>query len=106
MQYDNLRYALHRVTLEDTYSCRGTAFIICHHSSFILTSPDYLGVEFLFRQYGQSIGGILADDMGLGKTVQSIAFCAALLGKTGSPEDDITQKIVGGKQCDFNYHPL
>ena len=59
---------------------------------------DSTGVQFLFRQYSQSIGGILADDMGLGKTVQTIAFCAALLGKTGSPEDDITQKIAGGKK--------
>lgn len=56
------------------------------------------GVQFLFRQYSQSIGGILGDDMGLGKTVQTIAFCAALLGKTGSPEDDLTQKIVAGQK--------
>ena len=30
------------------------------------------GVRFLFRQFSQGKGGILADDMGLGKTIQSI----------------------------------
>ena len=67
---------------------------------------DCAGVQFLFRQYSQSSGGILADDMGLGKTVQTIAFCAALLGKTGSAEDDITQKIVCGKKCDSSQSYL
>ncbi|DBA69980.1 TPA: hypothetical protein ACH3X2_012333 [Trebouxia sp. C0005] len=47
------------------------------------------GVRFLFRQYAQKQGGILGDDMGLGKTVQTIAFCAALLQKTGTPQDSI-----------------
>ncbi|KAK9840685.1 hypothetical protein WJX84_004254 [Apatococcus fuscideae] len=52
------------------------------------------GVQFLFRQYATrsrkhpaGMGGILGDDMGLGKTVQTIAFCAALLGKKGSVSD-------------------
>ncbi|KAL0045771.1 hypothetical protein WJX82_003975 [Trebouxia sp. C0006] len=47
------------------------------------------GVRFLFRQYAQKQGGILGDDMGLGKTVQTIAFCAALLQKTGTPQDSV-----------------
>lgn len=45
------------------------------------------GVRFLFRQYAQNKGGILADDMGLGKTVQTIGFLAAMLGKTGTNAD-------------------
>ncbi|KAK9862888.1 hypothetical protein WJX84_009991 [Apatococcus fuscideae] len=52
------------------------------------------GVQFFFRQYSTrscrhpaGLGGILGDDMGLGKTVQTIAFCAALLQKQGSPAD-------------------
>ena len=45
------------------------------------------GVRFLFRQYAQNKGGILADDMGLGKTVQTIGFLAAILGKTGTNAD-------------------
>ncbi|KAK9804888.1 hypothetical protein WJX72_010344 [[Myrmecia] bisecta] len=45
------------------------------------------GVRFLFRNYAEGKGAILADDMGLGKTVQTIAFCAALLGKTGTAAD-------------------
>lgn len=56
------------------------------------------GVQFLFRQYSRGIGGILADDMGLGKTVQAIAFCAALLGKTGTEKDSIPQQSVDGKR--------
>jgi len=38
------------------------------------------GVEFLFKQYAEGRGGVLADDMGLGKTVQTIAFIAAVIG--------------------------
>ena len=45
------------------------------------------GIRFLFRQYAQNRGGILADDMGLGKTVQTIGFFAAVLGKMGSDAD-------------------
>jgi hypothetical protein len=45
------------------------------------------GIRFLFRQYAQNMGGILADDMGLGKTVQTIGFLAAVLGKTGTDAD-------------------
>lgn len=47
------------------------------------------GVRFLLRQYAQGIGGLLSDDMGLGKTIQAIGFCAAVLGKTGGPEDAV-----------------
>lgn len=59
---------------------------------------EHAGVQFLFRQYSWSIGGILADDMGLGKTVQTIAFCAALLGKTGTQEDSLPRPSVAGKK--------
>ena len=45
------------------------------------------GIRFLFRQYAQEKGGILADDMGLGKTVQTIGFLTAILGKTGTDAD-------------------
>lgn len=81
------------------------------------------GVQFLFRQYSQGIGGILADDMGLGKTIQTIAFCAALLGKTGTAQDSTPQPSVAGKRqapapcamcvddsfnvhCSFEYNKL
>ena len=56
-------------------------------------------MQFLFRQYSRNLGGILADDMGLGKTVQTIAFCAALLGKTGTQEDNAVRQSVAGKKC-------
>ena len=56
-------------------------------------------MQFLFRQYSRNLGGILADDMGLGKTVQTIAFCAALLGKTGTQEDNAARPSVAGKKC-------
>ena len=49
------------------------------------------GIRFLFRQYAQKKGGILADDMGLGKTVQTIGFLAAVLGKTGT---DLQPSVV------------
>ena len=51
------------------------------------------GIRFLFRQYAQNKGGILADDMGLGKTVQTIGFLAAVLGKTGT-DSDLQPNIV------------
>lgn len=56
------------------------------------------GVEFMYRQYIQGIGGsescvqlqackclngscsVLGDDMGLGKTIQVIAFLSAIIG--------------------------
>ena len=65
--------------------------------------PDNLyclsaGVQFLFRQYSRDQGAILADDMGLGKTIQTIAFCAAVLGKAGSSEDDFPRDQVAGKR--------
>ncbi|KAM0786057.1 hypothetical protein ACM66B_006868 [Microbotryomycetes sp. NB124-2] len=41
------------------------------------------GVEFLYRQYSNGIGGILGDDMGLGKTIQVIAFLSAVMEKKG-----------------------
>lgn len=58
------------------------------------------GVEFLYRQYTQGIGGsefdaegfsmpsrsssfaVLGDDMGLGKTIQVIAFLSAVMGRS------------------------
>lgn len=52
-----------------------------------LRSYQREGVRFLFRQYARGTGGCLADDMGLGKTIQTVAFMAALLQKTGGPED-------------------
>lgn len=52
------------------------------------------GVLFLFQQYAAGLGGVLADDMGLGKTVQTIAFMAALLGKSGTLDDE----QLGGAQ--------
>ncbi|GBG70867.1 hypothetical protein CBR_g8167 [Chara braunii] len=45
------------------------------------------GVKFLYSLYREGKGGILADDMGLGKTIQTIAFLAAILGKTGTVRD-------------------
>ncbi|XP_037071357.1 DNA excision repair protein ERCC-6-like 2 [Pollicipes pollicipes] len=44
------------------------------------------GVKFLYRQYSQNAGAILADDMGLGKTIQSIAFISAILGKSDAAD--------------------
>ncbi|KAK9838111.1 hypothetical protein WJX81_001965 [Elliptochloris bilobata] len=60
-----------------------------------LRSYQVDGVRFLFRQWAQGLGGVLADDMGLGKTVQTIAFLAALLGKTGEPAADAALRPVG-----------
>ena len=53
------------------------------------------------RQYCRGQGAVLADDMGLGKTIQTIAFCAALLGKDGSPADGYIRARVAGKQYVF-----
>ncbi|KAL3134837.1 hypothetical protein ABBQ32_007805 [Trebouxia sp. C0010 RCD-2024] len=57
------------------------------------------GVAFLFRQYAQNQGGILGDDMGLGKTVQTIAFCAALLAKTGTSSDSMALPRDSARRC-------
>ena len=42
--------------------------------------------------------------MGLGKTVQTIAFCAALLGKADSKQDLVSQPVRGKKWVP-SYHP-
>jgi len=49
---------------------------------------QYAGVKFFLQNYARGNGALLADDMGLGKTLQTIAFLAAVLGKTGDPRID------------------
>ncbi|KAL0405098.1 UNVERIFIED_CONTAM: Switch 2 [Sesamum latifolium] len=44
------------------------------------------GVKFLYNLYRNNHGGILGDDMGLGKTIQTIAFLAAVFGKSSEPD--------------------
>ena len=62
------------------------------------------GIQFLFRQYAQDKGGILADDMGLGKTVQTIGFLAAVLGKTGTDADLQVRESDGLEGCAESYY--
>ncbi|TPX57534.1 hypothetical protein PhCBS80983_g03788 [Powellomyces hirtus] len=50
------------------------------------------GVVFMHHLYENRRGGLLCDDMGLGKTVQVIAFLSAILGKSGTPEDQHMRK--------------
>ena len=72
-----------------------------------LRSYQREGVKFLFRQYARDKGGVLADDMGLGKTVQTIAFLAAVLGKTGTDADLATKAPDGPDRCpDASHTPL
>ena len=72
-----------------------------------LRSYQREGVKFLFRQYARNKGGILADDMGLGKTVQTIAFLAAVLGKTGTDADLQMEAPDGPDRClDLSQTPL
>ena len=72
-----------------------------------LRSYQREGVKFLFRQYAKDKGGILADDMGLGKTVQTIAFLAAVLRKTGTDADLAMKAPDGPDRCpDLPHTPL
>ncbi|KAH8833776.1 P-loop containing nucleoside triphosphate hydrolase protein [Flagelloscypha sp. PMI_526] len=52
-----------------------------------LRSYQREGIEFIYRQYSQDMGGVLGDDMGLGKTVQVIGFLSAIMSKTGTRRD-------------------
>ena len=63
----------------------------------VLRSYQLEGVRFLWRtRVGTAEGGpdtarggaVLCDDMGLGKTLQSVAFLAAAMGKTGDRDAD------------------
>ncbi|KAL7137045.1 hypothetical protein ABFS83_10G068000 [Erythranthe nasuta] len=56
-----------------------------------LLEHQRIGVKFLYNLYKNNHGGVLGDDMGLGKTIQSIAFLAAVYGKS-SESDSIHQK--------------
>ncbi|KAL9153798.1 hypothetical protein ABFS82_10G072000 [Erythranthe guttata] len=56
-----------------------------------LLEHQRIGVKFLYNLYKNNHGGVLGDDMGLGKTIQSIAFLAAVYGKS-SESDLIHQK--------------
>jgi DNA excision repair protein ERCC-6-like 2 len=52
------------------------------------------GINFLLQNYARGRGCLLADDMGLGKTLQTIAFLAAVLGKSGDPRIDSNHPIL------------
>ncbi len=45
------------------------------------------GIKFLYQNYSNKKGAILADDMGLGKTVMVMGLLAAILKKKGTKED-------------------
>ncbi|KAG6890202.1 hypothetical protein C0995_010213 [Termitomyces sp. Mi166 len=52
------------------------------------------GVQFFYRQYAESRGGLLGDDMGLnlGKTIQVISFLSAIMQKKGVVTDKNRRK--------------
>ncbi|KAJ3109129.1 hypothetical protein HK100_003336 [Physocladia obscura] len=55
------------------------------------------GAQFIYSHYLRKRGGLLADDMGLGKTIQVISFLAAVLQKTGHPDEKLTRKQLHRK---------
>ncbi|EPS65460.1 hypothetical protein M569_09312, partial [Genlisea aurea] len=50
------------------------------------------GAKFLYNLYRNNHGGILGDDMGLGKTIQTIAFLAAVYGRSSSSDSHVGKK--------------
>lgn len=62
---------------------------VCANINSYLFDYQREGAEFLARAYLSNTGAILGDEMGLGKTIQVIALLAAIMKKTGLPEDKL-----------------
>jgi len=91
---EDYREDLERIPFEDTEIYTYSKFLPWRRFYVPATINRYLfefqrtGVRFLFDLFQKGQGGVLNDDMGLGKTIQTIAFIAALLRKTGREDID------------------
>ncbi len=106
--HNNLKPHIFQDRLRSTYALEP---LVLPHGTFV-TKPATVpapinqrlmgfqqeGIKFLYENYANKKGAILADDMGLGKTVMVMGLLAAILRKKGTKEDKLVSINEQSKQ--------